>query len=301
MKRRNFLLGAAVAHLGASLPSRPAAAGQAPAAPAPAPAAARARQKIRQGVMNSVWNGSKLTFEERCQALQRIGFLAMDLPTEAQIPILKKYGLTPSVMTGVGTSFRNGTVRKELHDSFEKGTREGIDLCARVGCPNLFVFAGERRGMSREEGAENTVAFFNRFKSYAEEKGVTLCMENTNSKIVADQRTDQAFDHVGWGLDICKRVNSPNVKILYDLYHAQISDGDLTRTLRQDMDWICHIHVAGAPGRLEIDDTQEVNYHFIANVIAETGYAGIVSHEWRPAPGQETAAILEKCFKIMDV
>jgi hydroxypyruvate isomerase len=306
VKRRNFLLGAAVSHLVASLPSRPATAGQAPAAtaaapPAAAPAVARPRRKIRQGVMSSVWNGSKLTFEERCQTLERIGFVAVDLPSEVQIPILKKYGLTPSVMTGAGTSFKNGTIRKELHDSFEKGTREGIDLCARVGCPILFVFPGERRGMSREEGAENTVVFFNRFKSYAEEKGVVLCMENTNSKVVADQRTDQAFDYVGWGLDICKRVNSPNVKILYDIYHAQMSDGDVTRTLRQDIDWICHIHVAGAPGRLEIDDTQEVNYRFIANVIAETGYAGIVTHEWRPSPGHETVASLEKCFKIMDV
>jgi hydroxypyruvate isomerase len=294
------MVGAAAAHLANSFVAKLAVGAQA-AAPPPVPAAARPRSKIRQGVMSSVWTGSQLSFEERCATLARIGYVAMDLPSEAQIPILRKHGLSPTVMTGSGSGFRDGMVRKELHDSFEKGTRDGIDLCARVGCPNLFLFPGERRGMSREEAADNTVLFFNRFKSYAEQKGVTLCMENTNSKVVADQRTDQAFDFVPWGLNICKRVNSPNVKILYDIYHAQISDGDVTRTLRDNIDWICHIHVAGAPGRLEIDDTQEVNYRFLANVIADTGYKGFVSHEWRPNAGHDNVAALEKCFKIMDV
>jgi hydroxypyruvate isomerase len=289
MNRRKFLLGAAAAQFVASLASQSAS------------AAAQTRRKIRQGVMPTVWNGSKLSFEQRCQILARIGYVSMDLPNEQQVPTLKKFGLTPSVMTGTGTSFQNGTIRKEMHDSFEKGTREGIDMCVRLGCPNLFVFPGERRGMSFEEAAENTVAYFNRFKSYAEQNGITLCIENTNSKVVADQRTDQAFSHVDWGLNICKQVNSPNVKILYDIYHAQVSDGDIARTLLDNLDWICHIHVAGAPGRLEIDDTQELNFHFIANAIANSGYTGIVAHEWRLRPGHDHVTSLKKCFKIMDV
>jgi hydroxypyruvate isomerase len=300
MDRRKFLIGAAATQVAASLASAGSTAAQA-AAPAPAPAPVRPRVRLRQGVMGSVWNGSQLGFEERCQVLQRIGYVAMDLPSEAQLPTLKKYGISPAVMTGAGTSFQNGTIRRDMHDSFEKGTRDGIDLCARVGCPNLFIFPGERRGMSRDEAADNSVVFFNRFKGYAEQKGVTLCIENTNSRVAADQRTDQAFDFVPWGLDICKRVNSPNVKVLYDIYHAQMSDGDITRTLRDQIDWICHIHVAGAPGRLEIDDTQEVNYRFIANVIADTGFKGFVSHEWRPIPGHDNVDALEKCFRIMDV
>ena len=250
--------------------------------------------------MSTVCAGSKLSFEERCQTLARIGYVSIDLPTEPQTVIMKQYGLTPGIMTGTATNFQDGAIRKELHDSFEKGVREGVDLCVRAGCPNLFVFAGERRGMSQEEGADNAVAFFNRFKAYAEQKRVTLCMENTNSKIAADRRTDQVFDRVDWGLDVCKRVNSPNVKILYDLYHAQMMDGGVTRTLRENMDWICHMHIAGAPGRLEIDDTQELNYRFLANVIAESGYTGVVAHEWRPNPGHETVESLERCFKIMD-
>jgi hydroxypyruvate isomerase len=291
MNRRKFMLAAAAAQLAASF------------ATLPVLAATPAGRRIRQGVMPTVWRGTNLTLEQRCQTLARIGYVSMDLPSAADVEVMKKYGLTPSVMTGGtgGSSFQNGMIRKELHDSFEKPTRDGIDLCARVGCPNLFLFPGERRGMSREEAADNTVAFFNRFKGYAEQKGVTLSMENTNAKVVADQRTDQAFDHVAWGFDICKRVNSPNVKVVYDIYHAQVSDGDIARTLRDEIAWICHIHVAGAPGRLEIDDTQELNYRFLANVIAETGYKGVVAHEWRLSPGHETVATLEQCFKIMDV
>jgi len=291
MNRRKFLIGAAASQLAASLMT------------APVSAAAPPSRKIRQGLMPTVWRGSNFTIEQRCQALARIGYVSMDLPSVADVDIMRKHGLVPGIMTGGagGTSFQNGTIRKEMHDSFEKATQEGIDLCARAGCANLFVFPGELRGMSRQEAADNTVAFFNRFKGYAEQKGVTLCMENTNSKVVADQRTDQAFDHVDWGFDICKRVNSPNVKILYDIYHAQVSDGDIARTLRDNIQWICHIHVAGDPGRLEIDDTQELNYRFLAKVIAETGFKGVVAHEWRLSPGHEMIATLEQCFRIMDV
>jgi hydroxypyruvate isomerase len=251
--------------------------------------------------MASVWTGSKASFEERCKILARIGFKGVDLPTAQQVPILTQNGLTPTMMVGTGTSFQNGLIRKELHDQIEQATHAGIDVCASVGCPVLIALPGERRGMSREEGADNAVAILNRVKGYAEQKNVTLCMENTNSKIAADQRTDQVFDRVAWGLDVCKRVNSPRVKILYDIYHAQIMDGDITRTLRENIDHICHIHVAGVPGRLEIDDTQELNFRFIAKAIADTGYTGFVAHEWRPSAGDDSVKGLERCFEIMNV
>jgi hydroxypyruvate isomerase len=155
--------------------------------------------------------------------------------------------------------------------------------------------------MSREEGADNAVAYFNRVKGYAEQKGITLCMEITNSKVAADQRTDQVFDRLAWGIDVCKRSNSPRVKIVYDIYHVQISDGDVTRNLRDNLDYICHIHVAGVPSRQEIDDTQELNYRFIANAIADTGYTGFVAHEHRPGPGRDPVKSLEQVFAIIDV
>jgi len=257
--------------------------------------------RIKQSVMASVWTGSNFPFEERCKILSRIGFKGMDLPTEQQMPILKQYGLSPGMMTGTGTNFQNGLIRKELHNQIEDATHAGIDMCVRSGCSVLIAIPGERRGMSREEGADNAVAILSRVKGYAEQKGVNVCMEITNSKVAADSRTDQVFDHVAWGLDVCKRVNSPRVKILYDIYHAQIMDGDVTRTLRENIDHICHIHVAGVPSRMEIDDTQELNFRFIAKTIADTGYTGFVAHEWRAAMGNDPVKSLERCFAIMNV
>jgi hydroxypyruvate isomerase len=214
---------------------------------------------------------------------------------------MKEYGLTPTMMTGTGTSFQDGLIRRELHDKFEQVFHAGIDMCAELGCPNLIALPGERRGMSREEGADNAVAILSRVKGYAEQKGVTLCMEITNSKVAADQRTDQVFDRLEWGLDVCRRVNSPRMKIVYDIYHVQIANGDVTRNMRDNLDYICHIHVAGVPSRMEIDGTQELNYRFIANAIADSGYSGFVAHEWRPGPGRDPIKSLEECFAILNV
>ena len=149
---------------------------------------------------------------------------------------MKKYGLAPAMMTGAGTTFQDGLIRKELHDKFEAAFKTGIDTCASVGCPNLIAMPGEKRGMSRDETVANTVAILNRVKGYAEQKNVTLCMEITNSKVAADQRTDQTFNHLDWGWEVCKKVGSPRVKIVYDIYHVQIMDGDVVRNLRENLD-----------------------------------------------------------------
>jgi hydroxypyruvate isomerase len=251
--------------------------------------------------MASVWTGTKYSFEERCKILARIGFKGVDLPTAEQVPILRQYGLAPTLMTGTGTSFQDGLIRKELHGKIEEATRAGIDMCVKLGCPNLIALPGERRGMSREEGADNAAAILSRVKGYAEEKGITLCMEITNSKVVADQRTDQVFDRLEWGLDVCRKVNSPRVRLVYDIYHVQIMNGDVTRNMRDNLQHICHIHVAGVPTRQEIDDTQELNHRFIARAIADSGYDGFVAHEWRPGPGRDAVKSLEECFAIMTV
>ena len=252
--------------------------------------------------MGSVWgNESKLSFEERCKILARIGFKGVDLPTPEQVPILKQYGLAPAMMTGAGTSFQDGLIRKELHDKFEAAFHAGIDACASAGCPNLIAMPGERRGMAREEAADNAIAILSRVKGYAEQKGVTLCMEITNSKVVADQRTDQVFNHLDWGFTVCRKVNSPRVKVVYDIYHVQIMDGDVVRNLRDNVDLVCHIHVAGVPTRQEIDDTQELNYRFIASAIADLGYTGFVAHEHRPGPGRDPIKSLEQCYEILNV
>lgn len=283
----------AAASATAMLPASQSSAGQ---------AGPRPRARIKQSVMASVWGAdSKLSFEERCKTLARIGFTGVDLPTPQQVPILKQYGLTPALMTGAGTSFQDGLIRKELHGTFEEAFHAGIDACAAVGCPNLIAMPGERRGMSYEEASDNAAAILSRVKGYAEQKGVTLCMEITNAKVAADQRTDQVFNRLDWGFGVCRKVNSPRVKIVYDIYHVQITDGDVTRNLRDHLDLICHIHVAGVPSRQEIDGTQELNFRFIANAIADTGYTGFVAHEWRPGPGRDAIKSLEECYAIMNV
>jgi hydroxypyruvate isomerase len=309
MKRRDFLRGVATAPLAAALMDTtpaPALAGQrgqgaaatTPPYPLPPP---KPRQKIKQSVMNSVWRGVDNSFEDKCKILQRIGFKGIDIPSAQQVPIMKQYGLTPTMMTGTGTTMQNGFMRKELHDAQEAACRAGIDACVAAGCANLIGFAGEKRGMSPAEAADNTVAIFSRLKDYAEQKNVNLCLEITNSKVVADARTDMAFDHMAWGLDVCKRTKSPRFKIVYDMYHVQIMDGDLTRIMLDNLDYICHMHVAGVPTRGVIDDTQEVNWRFIANAIATSGYTGYVAHEWTPGPGQDPIKSLEQCFAILDV
>jgi hydroxypyruvate isomerase len=295
MDRRDFLAGMA------AVPLAVASLGAAPAAAAQAKPAAPARTALKQSVMASVWGGTKYSFEERCQILSKLGFKAVDLPSAQQVPILKKYGLAPAIMTGTGTSFQDGLIRRDMHDKFDAAIRAGVDMCVEAGCSNLIAIPGERRGMSREEGAEHAAAILTRVKGYAEQKGVTLCMEITNSKVAADQRTDQVFDRLEWGIDVCRKVNSPRVKLVYDIYHVQIANGDVTRNMRDYWDHICHIHVAGVPTRQEIDGTQELNFRFIANAIADLGYTGYVAHEWRPGPGRDAVKSLEECFAIMNV
>jgi hydroxypyruvate isomerase len=277
---------------------------QPPAAtPQAAPTPPVKRVPIKQSVMGSVWGSqNNLPIEEKCKILQRIGFKGVDLPTAQQIPVLKQYGLVPAMMTlQTGTSFTAGLIRKEIHDMIETQTKASIDQAVTLGCNHIIMLPGEKRGMSPEEGADNAVAIFNRLKGYAEQKGVTLSMEITNSKVAADNRTDQVFNHLAWGIDVCKRVASPRVKIVYDMYHVQIMDGDIVRNMRDNLDHIAHIHVAGVPTRGDLDDTQEINWRFVANAIADTGYTGYVAHETQGQKSADPIKSLEQNFAVLNV
>ncbi len=256
--------------------------------------------KLKQSVMPQVWGDLRLDIRERCEVLAALGFAGMDLPQPDEIPVLQEYGLTPAMMTGTGTTFQDGLIRRELHDRIEEATRAGIDMCAEVGCPNLIALPGERRGMSREEGADNAVEILSRVAPYAEEKGVILCMEITNSKVESDNRTDQVFDDINWGFDVCRRVGSPNVKIVYDFYHVQIANGDVVRTMRDNLDMICHVHVAGVPSRGEIDQG-ELDYRFIAREMVAMGYDGFVAQEIYPSPGRNPLISIAVGYDILTV
>jgi hydroxypyruvate isomerase len=268
----------------------------------PAKVAPTRQGRLKQSVMPSVWGqGNPLTPRERLEVLSRLGFAAVDLPGREELAMLPEFGLVPALMTGGGGSMQNGLIRKELHNQIVDAVHVGIDNAAAAHCPNLCVFPGERRGMSREEGAEHTIDVLKRIAPYAEQKGVNVCMEITNSKVVADQRTDQTFDDINWGFKVCRAVKSPRVKVLYDIYHVQIMNGDVVRTMKDNLDLCCHVHVAGVPTRAEIDDTQELNYHYIARQIADMGYQGYVAHEWRPSAGRNQLLSLATCFDILVV
>jgi hydroxypyruvate isomerase len=167
----------------------------------------------------------------------------------------------------------------------------------------IITIGGQRRGMPYERGADNAVAFLNRIKGQLEERNVTIAMEIMNNRRLDPRfgREDQIFGHWAWGVDVCKRVNSKNVKLVCDLYHLQIMDGDIAQNVRDSIQWIAHFHVAGVPSRNEIDYTQEMNYRYLAQVIAELPFDGYVSHEWRPAPGRDPLRSIEECLAIMDV
>ena len=255
--------------------------------------------RLKQGVTAGVFD-PKMPFEDQCRLAADLGCAGFDLVQLKDWPMLKKYGLTPTMAPpeATGITIPNGLNRKENHERLEQSVRTALDQCAAAGCPNLITFSGNRRGMPDSEGADNCVAFLNRVKSQAEDKGVTLCMELLNSTV---NHKDYMCDHTAWGVDVVKRVNSPRVKLLYDIYHMQIMEGDVCRTITDNLQWIAHFHTGGVPGRHEIDDTQELNYRFVAKTIADLGYTGYVSHEYRPAPGRDAKESLKQAIEIMTV
>jgi len=239
-----------------------------------------------------------MNFEDTCREAARLGVLGYDLIGPDRWPILKKYGLVPSMYSGPGGTIADALNRKENHDRLEKTMHAAIDEAVQNGVPSIITFSGNRRGMGDAEGADNCVEFLNKVKAHAEDKGINICMEYLNSKV---NHKDYMFDHIAWGVDVMQRVNSPRVKILYDIYHAQIMDGDIVRNIRDHFQWVGHFHTGGNPGRHEIDETQELNYRFIAQAIAELGFSGYVAHEYSPAQGRDPIASLRQAMGIFTV
>ena len=178
-----------------------------------------------------------------------------------------------------GRSDRTGLNDPANHDTIVASLTEGIPRAARAGVPNVITFFGNRRGLSDEEAIANCVTALNRVKSVAEDHGVTICIELLNSKV---NHKDYQGDRTPFGVEVVSAVNSPRVKLLYDIYHMQIMEGDVIRTIRDHRQWIAHYHTGGVPGRNEIDVSQELNYPAIARAIADTGFNGYFAHEFVP-------------------
>lgn len=265
-----------------------------PIVAAPQERKARLKQCVTQGVF-----ARGMSFEDSCREAARLGIKGYDLRGPSDWPTLKKYGLIPTMYPpGPGGTIPVALNRVENHDRLEKLMHPALDDCAANGVPNLITFSGNRKGMPDAEGAENCVKFLNKVKAHAEDKGVTICMELLNSKV---NHKDYMCDHTAWGVDVMKQVNSPRVKLLYDIYHLQIMEGDICRTIKDNFQYLGHFHTGGNPGRHEIDDTQELNYRFIAKTIADLGFTGYVAHEYSPAPGRDAIQSLKQAIDIFDV
>lgn len=238
--------------------------------------AQNARGRLKQSVCK--WCFRDMPLEELCEHAAKMGIVSVELLTEDQWPTLEKYGLTCAVGSGI-CSIPDGTNRVANHKSIEENVRRLIPAAKKAGVPNLILFSGNRRAMSDEEAWENSALILNRVKAQAEDAGVTLVMELLNSKV---NHPDYHCDKTAWGVELMKRVESPHVKLLYDIYHMQIMEGDVIRTIRENIDYIGHFHTGGNPGRNEIDETQELNYKAIAKAIADLGFEGYYAHEFIP-------------------
>ena len=251
--------------------------------------------RLKQAVCRGVFRGLNLDLEAQCRETARLGGHGIDLVGPADFPTLKKYGLVPTMVPG-GGSIKSGINDPKNHAALEASVRQLIGQAAEAGAPNLIILAGDRTGISDEQGLTNCVDFLNKVKGTAEERNVTLCMELLNSKV---DHPGYMCDHTTWGVEICKRVNSPRVKLLYDIYHMQIMEGDVIRTIKQNIQYIGHFHTAGNPGRHEFDETQELNYPPICRAIADLGYQGYISHEYTPT--KEPLETLDRMMHLCEV
>jgi len=292
VSRRRFLTGVAALSAGAgvSLAGEPAtAAGKTPDVP---PENYRiVHGRIKQSAMG--WCYDPIPTEELIDACHRMGMPAMEGIDRKHYPRLRELGMTPAIVGSHG--FKTGPLSRENHAFTIEKLREGIDVAAEFGSPNVITFTGYReKGIADEEAVRNCVDCWKQVIGYAEEKGVNLCLEHLNTR----DDTHPMKGHPGYfgdDVDLCidliRRVDSPRMKLLFDVYHVQIMNGDVIRRIRQYKDHIAHYHTAGVPGRGELDDTQEINYPPILRAILETGYTGYVAQEFIPTWPDKLAAL----------
>jgi hydroxypyruvate isomerase len=233
--------------------------------------------KIRQSACQ--WCYKDIPLEQLCAFAAQIGMVGIDLLPVEDWEVPQRHGLICTMGLAGGGTIADALNRPEHHAAIEAAFRANIPLAAKAGVPGVITFSGTRRGMSDEEGARNTIAGLNRVKKIAEDNGVNICMELLNSKV---DHPDYMCDHTAWGVRVMQEVNSPNVKLIYDIYHMQIMEGDLIATITANLAWIGHFHTGGVPGRHELDIAQEVNWVEVMRAIAATGYKGYVAHEFVP-------------------
>jgi hydroxypyruvate isomerase len=258
----------------------------------------RINQSITYWCFEKYWN-----VEQMCQVAKQLGFKALGLIEPEDWHILKKYGLVCGLTSS--HTFVQGMNNPAYHPMCIEQMRKSIDNNAEAGFPGVITFTGfaetEAGTISPEDGIKNCVKGYKKIVGYAEKKGVNLCLEVLNSRDPVEMKGHPGYqgDHTEYCIEIIEKVGSPRLKLLFDIYHVQIMDGDIIRRIRQYKDYIGHYHTAGVPGRNEIDDSQEINYQAVIKTIAETGYKGYVSHEYIPT--RDPLQGLKDAYALCDV
>ena len=256
---------------------------------------------IKQSVCIPMLNQAKIPMEAFVREAAAIGYPAVEIwgidEHFAEFAALcRSNGLVISQISG-HDSLHVGLNDPSQHERIEAELRASIDVAERYGVPGVICFSGKRRaGQSEEDALAATVQGFRRIAPYAEKKGINLNLELLNSLV---DHPGYQCDHSAWGLEVCKQVNSPRVKLLFDIYHMQIMEGNLIQTIRDNIRWIGHFHTAGVPGRMDIDETQEINYRAVCQAISSAGYAYYLAHEYRPKG--EVFASLRQAYETCNV
>lgn len=261
------------------------------------------KKELKGNIHQSVcqWTYGFLPLEDLCVEVKKMGLKAIDLIAPKDWPILQKHDLYCSMCYTAGKiSLTEGWNNPSFHPGLIKDFTEAIPLVAKAGYKNLICFSGNRNGMDDETGMKNCVTGLKQIMGLAEQNGVIIQMELFNSKV---DHKDYMCDKSAWGVELCKRIGSPNFKLLYDIYHMQINEGDVIRTIRDNHQYFGHYHTAGVPGRHEINETQELFYPAIMKAILETGYTGYVAQEFIPTgkTNEEKLAALKTAIQTCDV
>ncbi len=256
-------------------------------------------KKLNGNINHSVckWCYRDIPLEEFCKAVKQMGIESVELLNMEDAPVLKKHGLTNALLSGVPGGINNGLNRVENHDRIVEFFETALPFAKNAGYRNVICFSGNRDGLDDEKGIENCAIGLKRIAPIAEKHGVTVVMELLNSK---RNHEDYMCDYTTWGVELCKQVGSERFKLLYDIYHMQIMEGDVIATIEEFHPYIAHYHTGGVPGRHEIDETQELYYPAIMQAIVKTGYSGFVAQEFIPA-SDDPLASLEQAIQICDV
>ena len=255
--------------------------------------------KLKGRINHSVckWCYNNIPLEEFCQSAKEIGLQSVELLEVKDFPTLKKHGLLCAMVSGVPGGITSGLNRTENHDKIVAFMEETVPIVAEHRYPNIICFSGNRKGLDDEKGLENCAIGLKRIAPIAEKHKVNICMELLNSK---RNHKDYQCDFTKWGVELCKRVGSERFKLLYDIYHMQIMEGDVCDTIKENHQYIAHYHTGGVPGRNEIDETQELHYPRVMQAIVDTGFKGFVAQEFIPKRADKIAS-LRQGVEICDV